>query len=575
MKSIILRSGLLACVLLFGWSYQASAEMTLASKCTSFGELKPNQNPTSQQINCLLTNAALEANIPPEVVKAVAMQESGWKQFDQDGQPLETDDGGIGIMQITNQVNYDQEKLKTDITYNIQAGVEILNSFYKRKDLPKIKGAGSDVIENWYFPVMAYNGIKPVNSPLYQLDGSKNTNAYQEKVFAALERDSFLSGTKLAGFPFKTADFSYQTDSDENMIFNKLEYTITTEMHESTHLFEVGEKVVTTAKVNLRSQPDSRDASNIIQSLETKTTLVIDGNFVYDEYNQNNRFVWYPVKTDDGKVKGYISSAYLVKKLEAPVVSPVLSNHLDVIGKTPIGHVTVIVMRGSFWIGSTVSDVDGNFKVGMSPQLEGEILTVTYKDGLNRVSDPTTIKVQPVLNGWIKIDGELYHYTNGYVDTGWYREGKQEYYLDPSKGGALKKGWLQLGENWLYLDDSGTKTTGWLRVSGSWYYFASNGLMATGWLYNGGVWYYLASSGAMKTGWVQDGRSWYYLASSGAMKTGWLQEGRSWYYLASSGEMKTGWQRINGTWYYFYSSGVMAYNTWIGGYRLGSSGAMM
>ena len=36
------------------------------------------------------------------------------------------------------------------------------------QDLPEIKGAGREVIENWYFPVMAYNGIKPVNSPLYQ-----------------------------------------------------------------------------------------------------------------------------------------------------------------------------------------------------------------------------------------------------------------------------------------------------------------------------------------------------------------------------------------------------------------------
>ena len=65
------------------------------------------------------------------------------------------------------KIIYDQEKLKYDIYYNIEEGIEILNSMYDRNDLPKIKGAGREVIENWYFPVMAYNGTKPVNSPLY------------------------------------------------------------------------------------------------------------------------------------------------------------------------------------------------------------------------------------------------------------------------------------------------------------------------------------------------------------------------------------------------------------------------
>jgi hypothetical protein len=112
MRFFKFRVGIMACLLFFAWSFgQASAaEMTWASKCSSFGELKPNQNPTDQHINCLLTNAAIEANIPPEVVKAVAEQESGgWKQFNEDGTPLESLDGGIGIMQITNQSDYAQE----------------------------------------------------------------------------------------------------------------------------------------------------------------------------------------------------------------------------------------------------------------------------------------------------------------------------------------------------------------------------------------------------------------------------------------------------------------------------------
>ena len=187
MKLRLLAAGLLTSLTLGLFQEEVLAESNGASKC---GEVQPNENPTFQQMNCLLTNAAINADIPPEVVKAVATQENGWKQFDENGEPIISEDGGIGLMQITNKANYDQEKLKYDIYYNIDAGIEILNSMYNRTDLPKIKGAGREVIENWYFPVMAYNGTKPVNSPLYQQTEEKNTNAYQEKVFAHIEKNT-------------------------------------------------------------------------------------------------------------------------------------------------------------------------------------------------------------------------------------------------------------------------------------------------------------------------------------------------------------------------------------------------
>ena len=38
--------------------------------------------------------------------------------------------------------------------------------------------------------------------------------------------------------------------------------------------------------------------------------------------------------------------------------------------------------------------------------------------------------------------------------------------------------------------------------------------------------------------------------------------------------MTTGWKKIGGAWYYFDSYGKMAHDTYIGGYHLGSSGAM-
>ncbi|MCM2532865.1 Ig-like domain-containing protein [Neobacillus pocheonensis] len=413
MKSILLKAGLLTCFILLGLSYeQASAEMVWPSKCASYGEVKPNQNPTPQHINCLLTNAALDAKIPPEVVKAVATQESGWRQFDENGQPFISPDGGIGIMQITNQSSYDQQRLKDDINYNIQTGVDILSKMYQRNDLPKIKEAGPEVIEYWYFPVMAYNGTKPVNSPLYQSDGTKNTNAYQEKVFAVLEQGSFLNDTKLGQFPFRTDDFEYQHTSDENIVFRKMEYTLTDQMHASTSLFQMGDNVVVTKdKVNLRSQPTSSSASSI---LAKSTTLIIEGNFVYDQsFTSENQFVWYPVKTADLKLAGYISSAYIMKKLDFPSVNPVDDNDVSLSGKAP-ANVSIQIMNGTTLIGNTVADANGYYKAVIPAQKAGTQLSVAYKDKLNTLSPATSIIVvdktaplAPIVNMVTNKSGEL------------------------------------------------------------------------------------------------------------------------------------------------------------------------
>ncbi|WP_249711522.1 SH3 domain-containing protein, partial [Bacillus cereus] len=312
MKSILLRVGILSCLIFLFCPYEEiSAESSWASQCTSYGEIKQNQNPSFQHINCLLTSAALDAKIPPEVVKAVAYKETGWKQFE-NGQPIISKDGGIGLMQLTNQSSYDPEKLKYDIKYNIQAGVEVLNYMYSRKDLPKIKGAGPEVIENWYFPVMAYNGKKPINSPLDQSTGKKNPIAYQEQVFALIE-DNIIYGTKLGEFPFSTADFEYDKEDTKNIVFKKMEYILTDPLHISISHFQTRDKVfVTGDNVNLRSKPSTSSSS--VDTLAKNTDLIIDGKFSYDQSVISvNQFVWYPVKTADQKLVGYISSAYIMK----------------------------------------------------------------------------------------------------------------------------------------------------------------------------------------------------------------------------------------------------------------------
>ncbi|MBB6446055.1 S-layer homology domain-containing protein [Bacillus benzoevorans] len=299
--------GVLTCLtagLLVG---QAAAAPVQNPVYAAAGETFVTENPSFQTINRMLTEAAIAADIPPEVVKAVAMQESGWRQFFE-GAPYRSDDNGYGIMQITNFANYQgkEELIKYKMEENINAGVEILNGMYDRNDLPKVKNANRHDIESWYFPVMAYNGIKPVNSPLKQATGERNEGAYQEQVFAKIETANDL---ELGQFPFDAADFQYDPDSDKNIEFQQDEYEAAN-LHESAYFFKNNAQVVTSTDTKLRKTPSTEVK---VIDLPQNTTLIITGDFQYDEKSSDNQFVWYPVKTADKKYSGFVSSAYLKK----------------------------------------------------------------------------------------------------------------------------------------------------------------------------------------------------------------------------------------------------------------------
>lgn len=113
----------------------------------------------------------------------------------------------------------------------------------------------------------------------------------------------------------------------------------------------------------------------------------------------------------------------------------------------------------------------------------------------------------------------------------------------------------------------------WVQVYGRWQYKDATGnSVKNTWMQN----YFLQSDGNMATGWLSNNGSWYYLGNDGAKKTGWQSVGGTWYYLDSQGKMQTGWMRdMNGKYYYLNSNGSMAYNTTVGGYRLGANGAWL
>jgi soluble lytic murein transglycosylase-like protein len=99
-----------------------------------------------QQINQLLDNAAQKYGIPPNILKAIAWQESRWN-------PGAVGDGGksFGMMQIYTSAHpdYDVQKGKADIQYNIEYGARLLRSLY-------------DKYGSWEKAVERYNGSGPM-----------------------------------------------------------------------------------------------------------------------------------------------------------------------------------------------------------------------------------------------------------------------------------------------------------------------------------------------------------------------------------------------------------------------------
>ena len=178
--------------------------------------LEPGVNPDFQTKNCLLTQVALKYDVPPEIVKAVAEKESGgWKQFNDNGEAIVTGDNGIGIMQVTNHPEYSEDELKNNIVYNIIAGVEILDKMFDRNDLPQINDMDRDVLEHWYFALMAYNGTKPVNSPVEKSTEARNAKAYQEEVYDIIDE---YHDIKTVDLPFPSKDFQYDPESPKILI---------------------------------------------------------------------------------------------------------------------------------------------------------------------------------------------------------------------------------------------------------------------------------------------------------------------------------------------------------------------
>jgi hypothetical protein len=150
-------------------SFALLAAALVASVCLA-APASAYTNPTTAQIRAKLSAAAVARGIPPKILYAIAFQESTWRQFDANGDPLIGYDGlGIGIMQVTSYDLYhlDVDRLKTDIDYNIASGADIL--LEKRTWTPVIGDGDTRCYETWFYAVWAYNGWTADNPYPYQI----------------------------------------------------------------------------------------------------------------------------------------------------------------------------------------------------------------------------------------------------------------------------------------------------------------------------------------------------------------------------------------------------------------------
>jgi MYXO-CTERM domain-containing protein len=150
------------------------------------------------------------ARFPCELLKGIAMQESGWRQFcvpdtpsDEVGgasRTLISFDCGYGIGQVTSGMhagetpNFDRDRVAGDPTYNLATGTLILAAKWKATNC--VGDNQPAIIEDWYIAAWAYNGLAYVNNPNNpNYDPNRGVwdpaigggAPYQEKVFGWIE----------------------------------------------------------------------------------------------------------------------------------------------------------------------------------------------------------------------------------------------------------------------------------------------------------------------------------------------------------------------------------------------------
>lgn len=151
-----------------------------AAGAVDCGRLPTGQNPTWQELDAEIARASSAHGVPTEIIKGIAMQESGVQQWRPDGSFVHNvTDCGLGMMQLTGATarQFDVERLKDDWRYNLDCGVTVLRQKWDRAQREGKVDADPEtrrVLENWYYAIAYYWG--------------RSTEEYLRKIYGHIER---------------------------------------------------------------------------------------------------------------------------------------------------------------------------------------------------------------------------------------------------------------------------------------------------------------------------------------------------------------------------------------------------
>lgn len=275
---------------------------------TSFGEklrtVMEGLFLSPEEIKGLLTKKAIENGIPPEIVKSIALTENaGFEQFLPNGDVFTSIDNGYGIMQVTplspEDTRFDWNRIKYDINYNIDTGIKILLEKwnYGGTRIPVINDGNKDALENWYFAIMAYNGLSKRNDP------GLSERTYQGKVYTNMKNYAQVSAEVINK---EAISISYNESTGQMLFTNKMLYKTNTKT-KSNQVLKSGDQPTIGTDVRFREQPSTTGAIKSTLASGTKLTI-LEGPI--EDPNKNNLFVWYKVKVNSTGEVGYVASVW-------------------------------------------------------------------------------------------------------------------------------------------------------------------------------------------------------------------------------------------------------------------------
>ncbi|MBH0173791.1 transglycosylase SLT domain-containing protein [Fictibacillus sp. 23RED33] len=251
----------------------------------------------------LITEVAIENGIPPEILKAIAYQESGdtlkFQQFKNNGEPIVSSDNGIGIMQITNHPTENVEDLKYNTRNNIEVGAELLKEKWSwtGDELPKINDGDPDVLENWYFAVLAYNGRSSINHPT-------NSGNYQNKIFEFIR-----SSSQVKVFNFNNLVYDISVNNGILDFTPKLQYE-TNIQNKTTQIYKAGQTLKITTSTKFRPEPNTIVKEKYTLAAGNEVQILEKG---ISDATGINHFVFYKVKVNSTGDIGYVFSGAFAK----------------------------------------------------------------------------------------------------------------------------------------------------------------------------------------------------------------------------------------------------------------------